>query len=135
MIRASGTAGFRGPTVTVSSSRLTNAVVASLAVAALSLCLIVTLTVLSTKATMAMGLPSDPRFIPDPPSRCRAARADRHRDRTPMKSPVVVVAITLTAAILVAASLLIFTGVRKSSGRSTLNAPAQQQRLRHAHLA
>ncbi|UEM14348.1 hypothetical protein J4G43_008880 [Bradyrhizobium barranii subsp. barranii] len=46
-----------GPTVTVSSSRLTNAVVASLAVAALSLCLIVTLTVLSTKATMAMGLP------------------------------------------------------------------------------
>jgi len=57
MIRASGTAGFRGPTVTVSSSRLTNAVVASLAVAALSLCLIVTLAVLSTKATMAMGLP------------------------------------------------------------------------------
>ncbi|MCS3892862.1 hypothetical protein JEY40_40550 [Bradyrhizobium japonicum] len=57
MIRASGTAGFQGPTVTVSSSRLTNAVVASLAVAALSLCLIVTLTVLSTKATMAMGLP------------------------------------------------------------------------------
>ena len=29
----------------------------TLAVAALSLCLIVTLTVLSTKATMAMGLP------------------------------------------------------------------------------
>ena len=57
MIRASGTAGFQGQTATVSSSRLTNAVVASLAVAALSLCLIVTLTVLSTKATMAMGLP------------------------------------------------------------------------------
>ena len=57
MIRASGTAGFLGQTATVSSSRLTNAVVASLAVAALSLCLIVTLTVLSTKATMAMGLP------------------------------------------------------------------------------
>ena len=57
MIRASGTAGFRGQTATVSSSRLTNAVAASLAVAALSLCLIVTLTVLSTKATMAMGLP------------------------------------------------------------------------------
>ncbi|UPT89087.1 hypothetical protein HAP41_0000008955 [Bradyrhizobium barranii subsp. apii] len=52
-----------------------------------------------------------------------------------MKSPVVVVAITLTAAILVAASLLIFTGVRKNTGTSTLNAPAQQQRLRHAHLA
>ncbi|QFI72646.1 hypothetical protein F8237_09745 [Bradyrhizobium betae] len=64
------------------------------------------------------------------------ARADRYRyrDRISMKSPVVVVAITLTAAILVAASLLIFTGMRKSSGTSTLNAPAQQQRLRHAHL-
>ncbi|QQO15901.1 hypothetical protein JJB99_06995 [Bradyrhizobium diazoefficiens] len=58
MIRASGTAGFQGRTDTVSSSRLTNAVAASLAVAALSLCLIVTLTVLSTKATMAMGLPA-----------------------------------------------------------------------------
>jgi hypothetical protein len=57
MIRTSGTAGFQGPPATVSSSRLTNAVAASLAVAALSLCLIVTLTVLSTKATMAMGLP------------------------------------------------------------------------------
>ncbi|MBR0968293.1 hypothetical protein JQ554_09545 [Bradyrhizobium diazoefficiens] len=50
-----------------------------------------------------------------------------------MKSPVVVVAITLTAAILVAASLLIFTGVRKSAGTSTLNAPAQHQRLRPTH--
>jgi hypothetical protein len=57
MIRVSGTAGFQGPPATVLSSRLTNAVAASLAVAALSLCLIVTLTVLSTKATMAMGLP------------------------------------------------------------------------------
>ncbi|WP_165405300.1 hypothetical protein [Bradyrhizobium genosp. SA-3] len=57
MIRASGTAGFHGQSATVASSRLTNAVAASLAVAALSLCLIVTLTVMSTKATMAMGLP------------------------------------------------------------------------------
>lgn len=57
MIRASGAAGFHGQTATVASSRLTSAVAASLAVAALSLCLIVTLTVLSTKATMAMGLP------------------------------------------------------------------------------
>lgn len=57
MIRASGTAGFQGHPPTVASSRLTNAVAASLAVAAISLCLIVTLTVLSTKATMAMGLP------------------------------------------------------------------------------
>ena len=57
MIRASGAVGFQGQTDTVSSSRLTHAVAASLAIAALSLCLIVTLTVLSTKATMAMGLP------------------------------------------------------------------------------
>ncbi|HXH47117.1 MAG TPA: hypothetical protein VNK51_25160 [Bradyrhizobium sp.] len=57
MIRASGTAGFQGPSATVASSRLTQAVAASLAVAALSLCLIVALTVMSTKATMAMGLP------------------------------------------------------------------------------
>ena len=58
MTRASGTVGFQGQTDTVSSSRLTNAVAASLAVAAISLCVIVTLTVvLSTKATMAMGLP------------------------------------------------------------------------------
>ena len=57
MMRASGTVGFQGQSDTVSSSRLTNAVAASLAVAAVSLCLIVTLTVLSTKAAMAMGLP------------------------------------------------------------------------------
>ena len=57
MTRASGTAGFQGQSATVASPRLTNAVAASLAVAALSLCLIVTHTVLSTKATMAMGLP------------------------------------------------------------------------------
>jgi hypothetical protein len=62
------------------------------------------------------------------------ARADRHRDRTSMKSPVVVVAITLTAAILVAASLLIFTGMRKSPGTSTLNAPTLQQRVKPARL-
>ncbi|MCP3394693.1 hypothetical protein NLM27_38730 [Bradyrhizobium sp. CCGB12] len=52
-----------------------------------------------------------------------------------MKSPVVVVAITLAAAILVAASLLILVGTRKGTGTSTLNAPAQQQRIKHAHLA
>lgn len=51
-----------------------------------------------------------------------------------MKSPVVIVAITLTAAILVAASLLILVGTRKGAGTSTLNAPAQHQRLRHVHL-
>lgn len=51
-----------------------------------------------------------------------------------MKSPVVIVAITLTAAILVAASLLIVVGARKGPGSSTLNAPAPQQRIIHAHL-
>lgn len=51
-----------------------------------------------------------------------------------MKSPVVIVAITLTAAILVAASLLIFVGTRKGPGTSTLNALAPQQRIMHAHL-
>lgn len=39
-----------------------------------------------------------------------------------MKSPVIVVAITLTAAILVAASLLILAGTRKTP-TSTLNIP------------
>ncbi|WP_234685366.1 hypothetical protein [Bradyrhizobium monzae] len=51
-----------------------------------------------------------------------------------MKSPVVIVAITLTAAILVAASLLIFVGTRKGPGTSTLIAPALQQRIMHPHL-
>lgn len=51
-----------------------------------------------------------------------------------MKSPVVIVALTLTAAILVAASLLIFVGTRKGPRTSTWNAPGLQQRVRHAHL-
>lgn len=57
MIRASGTVGFRGRPANAASPRLTRAVAASLAFAALSLCLIVALTVMTTKATMAMGLP------------------------------------------------------------------------------
>jgi hypothetical protein len=61
-------------------------------------------------------------------------RADRHRNGTSMKSPVVVVAITLTAAILVAASLLIVVGTRKGPGTSTLNGPALQQPFKLAHL-
>jgi hypothetical protein len=40
-----------------------------------------------------------------------------------MKSPVIVVAVTLTAAILVAASLLILAGTRKATGISMLSAP------------
>ncbi|MFT4118180.1 hypothetical protein [Bradyrhizobium sp.] len=52
-----------------------------------------------------------------------------------MKSPVLVVAITLTAAILVAASLLIVTGTRRNTGALTLNAPALQHRAKHGNLA
>jgi hypothetical protein len=49
-----------------------------------------------------------------------------------MKSPVIVVAIALTAAILVAASMLIFAGTRKTSGVSTLYAPTLEQRTMSA---
>jgi len=51
-----------------------------------------------------------------------------------MKSPVLAVAIALTAAILVAASLLIFVGSRKGPGTSTWNASPLQERLMPAHL-
>jgi hypothetical protein len=56
MIRGSAATGFESRVAAAASSRLTNAVVASLAIAALSLCLSVSLTVLSTQATMAMAL-------------------------------------------------------------------------------
>ena len=56
MIRSPGTAGFHSRSAPVASSRLTDAVAASLAIGALSLCLIVTLTVLSIKVTMAMPI-------------------------------------------------------------------------------
>ena len=56
MIRESAATGFQSRVAPATSSRLTHAVVASLAIAALSLCLSVSLTVLSTKATMAMTL-------------------------------------------------------------------------------
>lgn len=48
--------GFGLRSVRVASSRLTNAVVASLAAASLSLCLIVALTVLSIKVATAMPI-------------------------------------------------------------------------------
>ena len=51
MIRASGTAGFQSRPA--ASYRLIRAAVASLAIATLSLCLAVTMPLLSTKATMA----------------------------------------------------------------------------------
>ena len=56
MTRSPGAAGFSGQRAPVASSRLIDAVVASLAFGALSLCLVVTLTVLSLKVCQAMPL-------------------------------------------------------------------------------
>jgi hypothetical protein len=58
MTRSPGAAGFNGRSAPVASSRLIDAVAASLAIGSLSLCLIVTLTVLSIQATMAMPIPT-----------------------------------------------------------------------------
>jgi hypothetical protein len=58
MIRSPGAAGFGSRTAPVASSRLTHAVAASLAIGGLSLWLIVTLTVLSIKVSMAMPIPA-----------------------------------------------------------------------------
>lgn len=57
MIRSPGTAGFASRPASVASSRLTSAIATSLAIGTLSLCLAVTLTVLSIKATVAMPIP------------------------------------------------------------------------------
>ncbi len=57
MIRSSGTVGFVSRHAPVASSRLTNAIAATLAIGALSLCLVVTLTVLSIRVSMAMPIP------------------------------------------------------------------------------
>jgi hypothetical protein len=58
MIRSPGAAGFNGCSAPVASSRLTDAVAASLAIGALSLCLIATLTALSIKVSVAMPIPA-----------------------------------------------------------------------------
>ena len=58
MIRSPGAVGFVSRPAPVASSRLTNAIAATLAIGALSLCLVVTLTVLSIKVSMAMPLPT-----------------------------------------------------------------------------
>ncbi len=58
MIGSPRSAGFDGHAAPVASSRLINAVAASLAIGSLSLCLIVALTMLSIKVTMAMPLPA-----------------------------------------------------------------------------
>ena len=52
-----GTVGFEGNCAPVASSRLLGAIDTSLAFGTLSLCLMVTLTVLSIRATLAMPLP------------------------------------------------------------------------------
>jgi hypothetical protein len=58
MIRSSGALGFNGRPAPVASTRLWNAVAASLALGSLSLCLIVTLAVLSIRVSMAMPFPA-----------------------------------------------------------------------------
>ena len=57
MKRSLNAAGFGGRTSTVTPSRLVDAVAASLVLAGLSLCLVVTMTVLSVKAGQAMPIP------------------------------------------------------------------------------
>lgn len=57
MKRLSGPAGFSGQNAPVASSRLIDAVAAALALGAVSLCLVLCITVLATKASMAMPLP------------------------------------------------------------------------------
>jgi hypothetical protein len=58
MTRSSGAAGFNSPTAAVASIRLMDAVAASLAIASLSLCLIVTITVLSSTLGAVVPIPA-----------------------------------------------------------------------------
>lgn len=58
MRRWSGAAGFHSRPAPVASSRLTNAIAASLALGALTLCLVVAVTVLSSNITMAIPVPA-----------------------------------------------------------------------------
>ena len=58
MRRSPGATGFERGSAPVASSRLHDVVAASLAIGALSLCLIVTLTVFSLKLSMAMPIPA-----------------------------------------------------------------------------
>ena len=57
MIRSPGTVGFDSRRAPVASSRLTNAIAATLAIGAVSLCLAVTLTIVSMRIAMAMPFP------------------------------------------------------------------------------
>ncbi len=58
MIRSLGAVGFTDRSAPVASSRLIDAVAASLAIGSLSLCLIVTLTVFSITVSMALPIPA-----------------------------------------------------------------------------
>ena len=58
MKRSPGGAGFNARLAPAASSRLTDAVAATLAIGALSLFVIVTLTVFSIKVSMAMPIPA-----------------------------------------------------------------------------
>jgi hypothetical protein len=58
MNRMPGAAGFDGRPASVASTRLHDAVAATLAIGSLSLCLVVTLTVFSIKVSMAMPIPA-----------------------------------------------------------------------------
>jgi hypothetical protein len=58
MTRSSGAAGFGCSAIVVASPRLLDAVAATLAIASLSLCLIVTLTVMSNKLGAGLPLPA-----------------------------------------------------------------------------
>ena len=58
MKRSPRAAGFSGRSAPVVSTPLMDAVAATLAIGSLSLCLIVTLTVLSIKVSIAMPLPA-----------------------------------------------------------------------------
>jgi hypothetical protein len=58
MNRSSDPTGFSSPAVAVASTRLMDAVAASLAIASLSLCLMVTLAVLSGKLGSGMPIPA-----------------------------------------------------------------------------
>jgi hypothetical protein len=58
MARPTIAAGFTSPAVAVASPRLMDAVAAALAIASLSLCLMVTLTVLSSKIGAGVPIPA-----------------------------------------------------------------------------
>lgn len=58
MKRWSGTAGFHGRPARVASSHLTNAIAALLTLGALTLCLVVAVTVLSSNISMATSIPA-----------------------------------------------------------------------------